>query len=416
MHQHPHKRVVIIGGGHAGCSCAKALRHEQFNGEIVLISNEAELPYHRPPLSKSFIKEHDEADLSKLFLQPENFYEKYHIDLRLNTAVSEIDPEQKKVKLYHGDSITYDYLVLAMGTRPRQLPLPGTELQGVMSLRTLQDARLLREALNHTENVVIVGGGFIGLELASTARSLGKNVTVLEHMPRVLGRSVSPLVSDYIANMHRQQGIQIETGAFITEFVGENGRLTGVRCADRILPAELVLVGVGAIPNTELAKQAGIHCDNGIQVNATMQTNIADIFAIGDCANHENYFAGQRRIRLESVQNANDQAITVAKFVTEQPIAYKNVPWFWTDQGDVRLQMTGLSFDTNDYVIRGDLHSGRFSVFHYAADKLVAIDSVNQPVDHMMARKLLEAGISPTKDQVADMQINLKSLIALNAV
>lgn len=405
------KKVVIIGGGHAGCACAKALRHEQFNGEIVLISNEAELPYHRPPLSKIFIKDTDEMDLSKLCLQPESFYEKYKIDLRLNTAVSEIDPDENLIKLYHGDMIHYDYLVLATGTRPRQLPLPGTELTGVMSLRTLQDARQLRIALSKAENVVIIGGGFIGLELASTARSLGKNVTVLEHLPRVLGRSVSPLVSDYISDIHRKNGIQIETGAFINEFVGEVGKVTGVRCANGMIPAELVLVGVGAIPNTELAEQAGIQCDNGISVNRSMQTNIENIFAIGDCANHANHFAGERRIRLESVQNANDQAINVAKFVTEQPAEYKNVPWFWTDQGDIRLQMTGLSFDASDYVIRGDMKSGRFSVFHYAKDKLVAIDSVNQPVDHMMARKFLEAGITPAKTQVADIHINLKSLL-----
>lgn len=407
------KRVVIIGGGHAGCSCAKALRHEQFNGEIVLISNESELPYHRPPLSKSFIKDEAEMELSKLCLQPENFYEKYQIDLRLNTAVSEIDPEEKLVKLYHGDMLHYDYLVLATGTRPRQLPLPGLELDSVMSLRTLQDARKLRDSLAKVKNVVIIGGGFIGLELASTARALGKDVTVLEHTPRVLGRSVAPLVSDYIANIHRENGIKIETGVFINEFVGENGKVSGVKCAHGVIPAELVLVGVGAIPNTELAEQAGIQCENGIVVNTSMQTNFDDIFAIGDCANHQNAFAGERRIRLESVQNANDQALTVAKMILSQKAEYKTVPWFWTDQGDIRLQMTGLSFDTSDYVIRGDMKSGRFSVFHYAKDKLVAIDSVNQPVDHMIARKLLEAGITPSKIQAADINTNLKSLLAV---
>ena len=407
------KRVVIIGGGHAGCSCAKALRHEQFNGEIVLISNESELPYHRPPLSKSFIKDEAEMELSKLCLQPENFYEKYQIDLRLNTSVSEIDPEEKLVKLYHGDMLHYDYLVLAMGTRPRQLPLPGLELDGVMSLRTLQDARKLRDSLSKVKNVVIIGGGFIGLELASTARTLGKDVTVLEHTPRVLGRSVAPLVSDYIANIHRENGIKIETGVFINEFVGDDGKVSGVKCAHGVIPAELVLVGVGAIPNTELAEQAGIQCENGIVVNTSMQTNFNDIYAIGDCANHQNAFAGERRIRLESVQNANDQALTVAKMILSQKAEYKTVPWFWTDQGDIRLQMTGLSFDTSDYVIRGDMKSGRFSVFHYAKDKLVAIDSVNQPVDHMIARKLLEAGITPSKVQAADINTNLKSLLAV---
>lgn len=221
------------------------------------------------------------------------------------------------------------------------------------------------------------------------------------------------LVSDYIANIHRENGIKIETGVFINEFVGEQGKVTGVKCAHGVIPAELVLVGVGAIPNTELAEQAGIQCENGIVVNNAMQTNFADIFAIGDCANHQNAFAGERRIRLESVQNANDQAVTVANMILSQKAEYKTVPWFWTDQGDIRLQMTGLSFDTSDYVIRGDMKSGRFSVFHYAKDKLVAIDSVNQPVDHMIARKLLEAGITPSKIQVADLNTNLKSLLAV---
>lgn len=404
------QRVVIIGGGHAGCSCAKALRQEQFSGEIVLISNEAELPYHRPPLSKSFIKDNGDMEMSKLYLQPENFYEKYQIDLRLNTAVSEIDPDEKLVKLYHGDMLHYDHLILATGTRPRQLPLPGLELEGVMSLRTLQDARKLKQSLSTVQYVVIIGGGFIGLELAATARSLGKEVTVLEHMPRVLGRSVSPLVSDYIANAHKEQGIQIQTGAFINEFVGQNGKVIGVKCESGIIHADLVVVGVGAIPNTELAEQAGIYCENGIVVNKSMQTNLKDIFAIGDCANHQNIFAGERRIRLESVQNANDQAIIVAKMIQSQKSEYKAVPWFWTDQGNIRLQMTGLSFDASDYVIRGDMKSGCFSVFHYAKDKLIAIDSVNQPVDHMLARKLLEAGITPSKIQVADVNNSLKSL------
>ncbi len=406
------QRVIIIGGGHAGCSCAKALRQEQFNGEIILISNESDLPYHRPPLSKGFIKDAGVMDESKLFLQPENFYQKYKIDLRLNSLVSEIDTDLNQIKLFHGETLQYDYLVLATGTRPRPLPLPGVELDGVMSLRTVNDARRLRSALNQSENVVIVGGGFIGLELASTARHLGKNVTVLEHTPRVMGRSVSPIISDYVASVHRAHGIHIEVNTFINEIIGENGKVKQVDCGLGKIPADLVLIGVGAIPNTDLAEQVGIHCENGISVNDKMQTSVANVFAIGDCANHENPYASNRRIRLESVQNANDQALTVAKVITEQEnVQYHTVPWFWTDQGDVRLQMTGLSFDASDYVIRGDVKSGRFSVFHYAKDKLVAIDSVNQPVDHMIARKLLESGISPLKTKVADVHTNLKSLL-----
>lgn len=404
--------IIIIGGGHAGCSCAKALRQENFNGEIILISNESELPYHRPPLSKSFIKDEELMDQAKLYLQPEAFYEKYRIDLRMNTTVSEIDTELKAVKLYHGETLHYDDLVLAMGTRARPLPLSGVELDGVMNLRTANDARKIREHLKKSQHVVIVGGGFIGLELASTARHLGKNVTVLENMHRILGRAVAPIISDYVTLVHRSNGIRVELDTYISEILGEDGHVKSVVCDRGVIPADLVLVGVGALPNSDLAEQAGIHCENGIVVDESMRTSAEHVFAIGDCANHENPFAGNRHIRLESVQNANDQALIVAKNLMNQKASYHTVPWFWTDQGDVRLQMTGLSFDTNDYVVRGDIETGRFSVFHYADDRLVAIDSVNQPVDHMIARKLLEAKISPEKAKIADIRTNLKTLLS----
>lgn len=408
MTQH---RVVIVGGGHAGCSCAKSLRQENFTGEIVLISNESELPYHRPPLSKSFIKDAELMDYQKLYLQPESFYEKYNIKLRMHSLVSEIDTELKAVKLYHGETFHYDDLVLATGTRARPLPLPGVELDGVMNLRTATDARKIRDHLKRSQNVVIVGGGFIGMELASTARHLGKHVTVLENMPRILGRSVSPIISDYITQIHRLNGINIEVNTYISELRGERGHVTTVVSDRGEIPADLVLIGVGAIPNSALAEQAGILCENGIVVDDFMRTSAEHVYAIGDCANHKNPYAGNRRIRLESVQNANDQAFIVAKDITEQSTPYLVVPWFWTDQGDVRLQMTGLSYDTNDYVLRGDIESGHFSVFHYANDRLVAVDSVNQPQDHMMARKLLGAGISPEKSKISDTQTHLKSFL-----
>lgn len=407
------KNVVIVGAGHGGVTLASALRAADFDGNITLLSDEAEYPYHRPPLSKAYLSSDGSADSEqKLLLEPEAFYAEQRIELRRNTRVRAIDVAGSAVLLDGGERLEYGHLVLATGARARILALPGCDLLGIETLRTLGDARRIRRKLQACRSVVVVGGGFIGLEIASTARQLGKQVTVLETAGRIMERAVAPFVSEYVTARHRAKGIAIELGAKVTGFAGLDGQVIGVRGEGGEWPADLVIVGAGAIANSELAEAAGIPCDNGILVDAQLRTSVANVFAIGDCAACDNAFAG-RRLRLESIQNANDQARVVAQQLTGTPQAsYHAVPWFWTDQGEVKLQMVGLPIGADDCVLRGNPEQGRFSVFRYRGDSLIAVESVNQPLEHIMSRKLIAAGLSPDKALVADPAVELKSLLA----
>lgn len=407
------KNVVIVGAGHAGVTLASALRAADYDGNITLLSDEAECPYHRPPLSKAYLNSDGSADSEqKLLLEPESFYAEQRIELRRNTRVSTIDTAASSVVLDSGERLEYQQLVLATGARARTLALPGCDLLGIETLRTLGDARRIRRKLQACRSVVVVGGGFIGLEIASTARQLGKQVTVLETASRIMERAVAPLVSEYVTARHRAKGIAIELGAKVTGFAGLDGQVIAVHGEGGEWQADLVIVGAGAIANSELAEAAGIACDNGILVDAQLRTSVANVFAIGDCAACDNPFAG-RRIRLESIQNANDQARVVAQQLTgNSQASYHAVPWFWTDQGEVKLQMVGLPIGADDCVLRGNPEQGRFSVFRYRGDSLIAVESVNQPLEHIMSRKLIAAGLSPDKRLVADPAVELKSLLA----
>ena len=407
------RHVVIVGAGHGGVSLAAALRAEHFDGRISLLSDEADLPYHRPPLSKAFIacaSAGAEAE-AKLLLEAEAFYAEQRIDLHLACPVAALDVAARRLRLADGAQLDYDELVLATGARARRLSLPGAELHGVLALRTLPQARELRRRLADCGSLVVVGGGFIGLELAATARQLGKPVTVLETAARIMERSVSPQVSAYITERHRENGIVIELDCAVEAFLGDGERVRAVRSARGEWPADLVLVGAGALPNSELAEAAGIACANGILVDAQLRTSAPHVYAIGDCAACENRYAGNARLRLESIQNANDQARTVARQIAGEPAYFDALPWFWSDQGEIKLQMAGLSIGRTDCVTRGDPRQGRFSVFHYRDATLIAIDSVNQPLEHLLGRKLLAAGRSPDKALVADPGVELKSLL-----
>ncbi|MBS7663606.1 FAD-dependent oxidoreductase [Pseudomonas lalucatii] len=406
------RHVVIVGAGHGGVSLASALRSQHFDGSITLLSDEGDLPYHRPPLSKAFICSDTPEVEEKLLLQSRDFYDQQRIDLRLGVRVSALVPDARQLILDDGSRLAYDDLVLATGARARPLPLPGCDLQGVVRLRTLAQARDLRQRLAQSNAVVVVGGGFIGLELAATARQLGKQVTVLETAGRIMERSVSPQVSAYVTAKHREKGIDIELSSTVQAFLGEHGRVSAVRGASGEWPADLVIVGAGALPNSELAEAAGIACANGILVDNHLRTSAPRVYAIGDCVACENRYADNARLRLESIQNANDQARIVAQQILGQDARYEALPWFWSDQGEIKLQMVGLSLGCTDYVTRGDPGRGRFSVFHYRDEILIAVDSVNQPLDHVLSRKLLAAGISPDKTQVADTGFDLKSLLA----
>ena len=407
------KNVVIVGAGHGGVSLASALRASSYDGSITLLSEEADYPYHRPPLSKAFMNSDGSTEgEQKLLLEPESFYAEQRIDLRRNARVRSIDVAGSSVRFDSGERLEYQHLVLATGARARTLPLDGCDLLSIETLRTLKDARRIRRKLQGCRSVVVVGGGFIGLEIASTACQLGKQVTVLETAVRIMERAVAPFVSEFVTGRHRDKGIDIVLGARVTGFSGLDGQVIAVRGEGGEWPADLVIVGAGAIANSELAEAAGIACDNGILVDAQLRTSVPNVFAIGDCAACDNAFAG-RRLRLESIQNANDQARVVAQILAGNSEArYHAVPWFWSDQGEVKLQMVGLPTGADDSVLRGNPEQGRFSVFRYRGDSLVAVESVNQPLDHIMSRKLIAAGISPDKRMIADLRVELKSLLA----
>ena len=406
------KGIVIVGGGHGGSQIAASLRSDGYDGPLTLITAERDVPYQRPPLSKAFLKDpaHD-----LLPLRPESFYAKNAIDLRLGAEVAAIDRAGSAVVLTDGTTVAFDRLALATGATPRLPPVGGIDLDGVFTLRHAADARALRDALYAAKDVVVVGGGFIGLEIAGTARLLGKTVTVLEAADRLMGRVVAPEISQHFLALHRGWGSDIRLGTAVGRIVGEGGRAVAVETAggDRI-PADIAVIGIGVTPNVALAGQVGGAIDNGIVVDDFMQTSLPGLFAVGDCVAFDHWEL-KRRIRLELVQNAVDQAKTLAAALMDKREPYRAVPWFWSDQGDVKLQMVGLSGDATESHVRGNPDDGSFSVFHYAGTRLVAIDSVNRAADHVLGRRMIGAGISPPPASVADLGVDLKALLAAHA-
>ena len=402
------KAIVIVGGGHGGSQIAASLRSEGFDGPLTLVTAESDIPYQRPPLSKAFLKD-PKHDL--LPLRPESFYEKNRVALRLGVEATAIDLRAGVVTLADASVLPFDRLVLATGARPRLPPIEGMGLDGVLTLRNAADARVLRARLQAAADVVVVGGGFIGLEIAATARLLGKTVTVLEAADRLMGRVVAPEISRHFLALHRGWGSDIRLKTPAGRIIGEGGRVVGVATAagDTIV-ADLAIIGIGVMPNVELATAAGLAVENGILVNAVMETNVPAVLAIGDVVSFDHWELN-RRVRLESVQNAVDQGKTAAATLLGKREAYRAVPWFWSDQGDVKLQMVGLSGHATESVIRGKPEGGSFSVFHYAGPRLVAIDSVNRSADHVLGRRMIGAGISPPPETVADEAGDLKALL-----
>jgi 3-phenylpropionate/trans-cinnamate dioxygenase ferredoxin reductase subunit len=400
--------IVVVGGGHGGSQLAASLRAEGYDGPLTLVTAEADIPYQRPPLSKAFLKD---AAHELLPLRPESFYEKNAIRLLLSAELQSIDLAGRSLKLSDGAVLPFDRLGLALGARPRLPAVEGVHLAGVHVLRVAAEARALRDRLASAEDVVVIGGGFIGLEVAATARLLGKRVTVLEAAGRLMGRVVAPAISAYFLDLHRGWGSDIRLDTPVGRIVGEGGRVVAVETAggDRI-PADLALIGIGVDPDVGIAAVAGLDVDNGILVDETMTTSVPEIVAVGDCVSFHHWELG-RRVRLESVQNAVDQAKAAAKTLVGRPEPYRDVPWFWSDQGDVKLQMVGLPFNATRSVIRGRPEENRFSVFHFAGDRLVAIDSVNRAGDHMVGRRLIAAGISPAANMCADESVDLKALL-----
>jgi len=400
--------VVIVGGGQAGYQTAESLRQEGYEGAITLIGEEGTPPYQRPPLSKAYLL--GQTDRNRLQFRTAEYYADKNINLRLNTRVTKIDRGAKTVSLNDDSQLSYDKLVLVTGARTRTLPIPGADLNGIYTLKTLDDVDLIEAQLQNAESVVVVGAGFIGLEFAAVASKVGKQVTVLEAAPRVMGRVVTEQLSSYFENYHREKGVNIVCNAFADSFSGDEA-VNAVNCKDgSSYPAQLVVVGIGVIANTELAEAAGLDCDNGIVVNGKCQTADPDIYAAGDVAIFEHPFAG-KTIRLESVQNAADQGRIVAANIAGNEKSYETVPWFWSDQHDLKLQMVGLQDGCDKTVVRGDMSANKFSLFHFRGDELRAVDSVNKAADHIQGRKLLAAGVSPTAEQIEDESFKLPSLL-----
>lgn len=400
--------VVILGGGHAGAAAAAALRTDGYDGPIRLVSAEEEIPYQKPPLSKAFLKEPDSEPMP---IRPQAFYDTNHVDLDLGTLVTAIDRTAGALVAADGRRIPFDGLILAMGARVRTVDAEGADLSGVSSLRSTADARILRERLAAARSVVVVGGGFIGLEVAATAALLGKAVTVLEAGPRLMGRAVAPEVSAFMLERHRAAGVDVRLQTALGRFIGFRGELTAVEPAGggAPIPADLALVGIGVLPNVELAAEAGLEVAGGIVVDPTMRTADPRIVACGDAVAFESVLTGSR-VRIESVQNATDQARHAVLALLGKPSVYRQVPWFWSDQGPIKLQMVGLSHGADRTVLRGRPEDGRFSVFHFRGDRLVAIDSVDRPADHMIGRRLLAAETALTPDQAGDESVDLKAL------
>ena len=402
--------VVILGAGHAGGTAAALLRQYGFEGPITLIGEEPIPPYQRPPLSKAWLK--GEADADSLALKPLEFYADHNIDFRPNIRGVALDRAAKTVSLSDGSSVSYDSLIIATGARAIALPIAGADLDGVMFLRTAADAELLKSTVGPGKRLAVVGGGYIGLEVAASGRALGAEVVVLERETRLLARVACEALSTFFKAYHEKHGVTFELGASVTGFVGEGGHVTGVTLADgRTMACDAVVVGVGATPNDEIATAAGLETARGVVVDLEARTSDPAIFAIGDVA-HRPMPIYDRMFRMESVPNALEQAKQAASAITGRAAPAGEVPWQWSDQYDLKLQIAGYPFDTDEVLVRGDPASGKFSVFHLKGDLVQAVEAINSPPDFMMGKQLILGRRPVSKARLADPSISMKEVAA----
>ena len=398
--------IIIVGAGHAAGQAAASLRQEGFAGAITILGDEPHIPYQRPPLSKQYLA--GEQGLDRVYLRPEKFYAGKDIAVRPGVRVERIDRAAQALTTASGETLAYDRLLLATGSRPRRLKLPGSELEGVHYLRTIADVDAIKADMAPGKRVVVVGGGYIGLEVAAVCVEAGLEVDVLEMEPRILARVTTPAMSDFYHQLHEGRGARIHTDARVTGFSG-NGRVSAVQCNDASFAADCAVVGIGIVPNVELAQEAGLDCDDGILVDERCRTSDPAIYAAGDCTNHPNPLLG-RRLRLESVPNAMEQARVAAANLCGKDREYAAVPWFWSDQYELKLQMVGFSGDGDAEVVRGDKDANQFAVFYLKQGRVVAADAVNSPKEFMLCRRLVGQPADPAV--LADPSADLKSLLA----
>lgn len=404
------ERSVIVGAGHAGGAAAALLRQFGHDGPITIVGEEPLPPYQRPPLSKAWLK--GEAGAEDLFLKGDGFYAEHRIDLRLSTRAESIDRAAKVVVLEGGERLSYDTLILATGARARKLPVPGADLDGVLELRNAADAERLKAELGPGRRMAVIGGGYIGLEAAASARALGAEVTVIEREARLLPRVAGGDLSAFFRVYHEARGVRFEIGASVEALAGVAGRVTDVMLADgRMVPCDLALVGVGAQPNLELAREVGLACADGVVVDERARTSDPSIYAIGDLTWRPLPLYG-RMFRLESVPNALEQARQAAAAICGRPPPAPEVPWFWSDQYDLKLQIGGLSFDPDRIVLRGDVAAARFAVFHLKDRRILAIEAVNAPAEFMGGKLLIGRGAEVDPDRLADSAISMKEVAA----
>jgi 3-phenylpropionate/trans-cinnamate dioxygenase ferredoxin reductase subunit len=401
------ERVIILGAGQAGAQVAISLRQLGFAGEVVLLGDEPHPPYQRPPLSKGLLT--GELDVERTFIRQPGWYEKHGIELRLGARAQRIERNRRRLVMADGEHLSYDFLVLCTGTRARRLGLPGENLEGVFYLRTLDESHAIRAAARRGTKAVIVGGGYIGLEVAAGLIKLGCEVTVLEALPQVMSRVVPAEVSDFFTAEHEGRGVRIRTGTGVVSLQG-GASIEQVVCANRAThDADLALIGVGAAPNDDVAREAGLPTDNGVVVDELGRTIDPHIFAAGDVTNHPSHLFA-RRIRLESVHNAQAQAKAVASAIAGKPAPYREVPWFWSDQYDLKLQIAGIASPDDEHLIRGDPGTRAFSCLHLREGRLVAIDAINRPQDFLGGQKLIAQSRPIDRTRAADIDVRLSDL------
>ena len=402
------ENLLIIGAGQSAIQCISTLKKEGYSGSITLVGEEEHLPYQRPPLSKGFLE--DSLNKERLYFKKLEFFTENKVQLYLGLSAEKLDINNQKVYLSDNSVLEFDKVVFATGSRVRYLDFPGSELKSIFYLRDLDDAEAIKKDLETSENLVIIGAGYIGLEAAAIAAKKNKKVTIIEMADRVMNRTVDPQISEYYLNLHKSYGVNFHFNTSL-ETINKVSDSLEVVCSDGTeMKADSVLIGAGVVPNIELAEEAGINCDNGIIVDEFGQTNFKNIYACGDCTNHPNKILN-KNLRLESVHNAMEQAKTVASSVMNNPMEYNQVPWFWSDQYDHKLQIVGLSGDHDVVTMRGNTNDAKFMLFYTKDEELIAVDAINNPKEFLISRKLVANKVKIKPNVISDLNTNLNDLI-----